>query len=171
MRIRKRFAVLAVAAVLLAALLAWRLLPRTFSQVSGSDGRQPQVVSCIWDSLQLIDGEFVPDTAELQGLAPDDEAYTRVIELLSQTQYRPALRNLLPWPQTASPGMTECAAYLLLTLDAETADATYLMVMDDNLLAVQLPGSEGLLIYYPDDPAALRSLQGYLAGTAQSAVQ
>lgn len=39
MRIRKRFAVLAVAAVLLAALLTWRLLPRTFSQVSGSDGR------------------------------------------------------------------------------------------------------------------------------------
>lgn len=113
----------------------------------------------------------MPDTAELQGLAPDDEAYTRVIELLSQTQYRPALRNLLPWPQTASPGMTECAAYLLLTWDAETADATYLMVMDDNLLAVQLPGSEGLLIYYPDDPAALRSLQGYLAGAAQSAVQ
>ena len=113
----------------------------------------------------------LPDTAELQGLAPDDEAYTRVIELLSQTQYRPALHNLLPWPQTASPGMTECAAYLLLTWDAETADATYLMVMDDNLLAVQLPDSEGLLIYYPDDPAALRSLQGYLAGAAQSAVQ
>ena len=71
MRIRKRFAVLAVAAVLLAALLAWRLFaPGRFPQVSGSDGRQPQVVSCIWDSLQLIDGEFVPDTARTAGPCP-----------------------------------------------------------------------------------------------------
>lgn len=90
--------ILLLLAILLLCLLAWRLTPHTFEEMTASDRDEITSLAGVVSLSGVRDGRAYTESYALQNVTPEDTAFEGVLMLLNSTRYQEDFRNLLPWP-------------------------------------------------------------------------
>ena len=148
--------ILLLLAILLLCLLAWRLTPHTFEEMTASDR----------DEITSLAG-----VVSLSGVR-DGRAYTAfegVLMLLNSTRYREDFRNLLPWPiESVSAGRAyDGRGVSLMLVWGPSEDECCSLSLSGRQIAVSRPHHDGFLIYHPEDPKLLNWLAIYLTNNGE----
>lgn len=90
-----------VVALLVLAVIIWRLWPVSLEKVIGADPASVKDLTAYSVVAGVEEGTpYIRTTALPYQVQEENEAHLiTVMELLRSTDYRPSLRNLLPWPQ------------------------------------------------------------------------
>lgn len=94
--------ILLLLAILLLCLLAWRLTPHTFEEMTASDRDEITSLAGVVSLSGVRDGRAYTESYALQNVTPEDTAFEGVLMLLNSTRYREDFRNLLPGPSRRS---------------------------------------------------------------------
>lgn len=90
--------ILLLLAILLLCLLAWRLTPHTFEEITASDQNAITSLAGAATFLGVRYGRAYTESYALQNVLPEDTAFEGILMLLNSTRYQEDFRNLLPWP-------------------------------------------------------------------------
>ena len=90
--------ILLLLAILMLCLLAWRLTPHTFEQMTASNQNEITSLAGVVSLSGVRDGRAYTESYALQNVLPEDTAFERILMLLNSTRYQEDFRNLLPWP-------------------------------------------------------------------------
>lgn len=88
--------ILLLLAILLLCLLAWRLTPHTFEEITASDQNAITSLAGAATFLGVRYGRAYTESYALQNVLPEDTAFEGILMLLNSTRYREDFRNLLP---------------------------------------------------------------------------
>ena len=86
--------ILLLLAILLLCLLAWRLTPHTFEEMTASDRDEITSLAGVVSLSGVRDGRAYTESYALQNVTPEDTAFEGVLMLLNSTRYREDFRNL-----------------------------------------------------------------------------
>ena len=156
-------------AILLLCLLAWRLTPHTFEQMTASDQNAITSLAGAATFLGVRDGTTYAESYTLQNVSPEDTAFEPILILLSTTRYREDLRNLLPWGiDSVSAGRAfDGRSVSLMLVWGPSEDECCGLSLAGRQIAVSRPHHDGFLIYHPEDPKLLNWLAIYLANNGE----
>ena len=85
--------ILLLLAILLLCLLAWRLTPHTFEEMTASDRDEITSLAGVVSLSGVRDGRAYTESYALQNVTPEDTAFEGVLMLLNSTRYREDFRN------------------------------------------------------------------------------
>ena len=164
MRTGTKKCIVLLLAILLLGLCVWRLIPRTFEQMTTAD---PQVISSLSGTAVLggnRDGAPYMESYTLPTTAADDEVFQDILSLLCRSGYREDFRNLLPWTldSAGSGNAYDGRSVTLIIVWGTSADETCSLVLTGRQIVVSRPNHNGFLIYHPLDTALLDQLTEYL---------
>lgn len=161
--------ILLLLAILLLCLLAWRLTPHTFEQMTASDINAITSLAGAAAFLGVRDGSTYVETYTLQTVSPEDTAFEDVLMLLNETRYREDFRNLLPWPLDAvsSDRYFDNRSVSLLLVWGPSADECCSLSLSGRQIVVGRPYHDGFLIYHPTNPKLLNWLSTYIANNGE----
>ena len=156
-------------AILLLCLLAWRLTPHTFEQMTASDQNAITSLAGAATFLGVRDGTTYAESYTLQNVSPEDTAFEPILILLSTTRYREDLRNLLPWGiDSVSAGRAfDGRSVSLMLVWGPSADECCSLILSGRQIAVSRPHHDGFLIYHPEDPELLNWLSIYIENNGE----
>ena len=156
-------------AILLLCLLAWRLTPHTFEQMTASDQNAITSLAGAATFLGVRDGTTYAESYTLQNVSPEDTAFEPILILLSTTRYREDLRNLLPWGiDSVSAGRAfDGRSVSLMLVWGPSEDECCSLSLSGRQIVVSRPHHDGFLIYHPEDPKLLNWLAIYLANNGE----
>lgn len=80
--------ILLLLAILLLCLLAWRLTPHTFEEMTASDRDEITSLAGVVSLSGVRDGRAYTESYALQNVTPEDTAFEGVLMLLNSTRYR-----------------------------------------------------------------------------------
>ncbi len=169
---KQRAAIIALLVVilLLAAGLIWRLVPRSLSTVMDAEPGEVSSLACGVMRHNFADGQFQGEAYTISAVGPDEADHREIMEILAGAGYRPAFRNLLPWPQTSmivedSGG----SASVMLVWGQQVEESCSIVWYGNGLVTVSRGAETGFLIYHLSDPAAFEVLYDYVSahGTAK----
>ena len=156
-------------AILLLCLLAWRLTPHTFEQMTASDQNAITSLAGAATFLGVRDGTTYAESYTLQNVSPEDTAFEPILILLNSTRYRADLRNLLPWDiDSVSAGRAfDGRSVSLVLVWGPSADECCSLSLSGRQIAVSRPHHDEFLIYHPEDPELLNWLSIYIANNGE----
>ena len=160
---KKKYVSIAVA-LLIIALLGWRLWPRPIDKVISTSPESVNSMACSATVSGVEDGDLFMDTYSIQSEDLADADMEALLNILSSSNYRPDFRNLLPWNITSvdSGGTNDGkSANLALVWGNSEDEHCYMMFHSGSVVAVDV-GSGGYLIYHPTDRAVLDNLVDYI---------
>ena len=161
--------ILLLLAILLLCLLAWRLTPHTFEEMTASDRDEITGLAGVVSLSGVRDGRAYTESYALQNVTPEDTAFEGVLMLLNSTRYREDFRNLLPWPiESVSAGRAyDGRGVSLMLVWGPSEDECCSLSLAGRQIAVSRPHHDGFLIYHPEDPNLLNWLAIYLANNGE----
>ena len=161
--------ILLLLAILLLCLLAWRLTPHTFEEMTASDRGEITSLAGVATFLGVRDGTTYAESYTLQNVSPEDTAFEPILILLTTTRYREDLRNLLPWGiDSVSAGRSfDGRSVSLMLVWGPSADECCSLSLSGRQIVVSRPHHDGFLIYHPEDPKLLNWLAIYLANNGE----
>lgn len=162
---KKRFGlvIIAVLALIVCALLLWRLWPHSFEDIISTDESSIVSLSCTTATSGLnSDGTTFISNHELQSLVKDDEEFTAVLDLLKSCEYRQDLQNLTPWAITKVESDSGKTAQVFLVWGSNESDTCYLVFHEDGRVVVSLGANDGLKVYHAIDNSILDRLADYV---------
>ena len=156
--------ILLLLAILLLCLLAWRLTPHTFEEMTASDRGEITSLAGAATFLGVRDGTTYAESYTLQNVSPEDTAFEPILILLNSTRYRADFRNLLPWPiEAVSAGRAyDGRGVSLMLVWGPSEDECCSLSLSGRQIVVSRPHHDGFLIYHPEDPKLLNWLAIYL---------
>lgn len=159
----KKF-ILLLLAILLLCLLAWRLTPHTFEEMTASDLDDISSLAGVVSLSGVRDGRAYTESYALQNVLPEDTAFEGILMLLNSTRYQEDFRNLLPWPiEAVSAGRAfDGRSVSLMLVWGPSADECCGLSLSSKQIVVSRPHHDGFLIYHPEDPKLLNWLAIYL---------
>ena len=150
--------------LLLLALAAWRLWPRSFVSLFPGDSTSVTSLSasCTISGIDELHS-LAFDTYTVNAVYPGEEDFEAILSLLQSSRYRPDLRNLLPWPQESvvTDDSTRSVTVSLVWDNQEEGFAT-LFFHTDRLAVLSLATEAGFLRFHPTDRALADQLAEYL---------
>lgn len=150
--------------LLLLALAAWRLWPRSFVSLfpEGHTAVTSLSASCTISGIDELHS-LAFDTYTVNAVYPGEEEFEAILSLLQSSRYRPDLRNLLPWPQESvvTDDSTRSVTVSLVWDNQEEGFAT-LFFHTDRLAVLSLATEAGFLRFHPTDRALADQLAEYL---------
>ena len=161
--------ILLLLAILLFCLLAWRLTPHTFEEITASDQNAITSLAGAATFLGVRYGRAYTESYALQNVTPEDTAFEGVLMLLNSTRYREDFRNLLPWPiESVSAGRDyDGRGVSLMLVWGPSEDECCSLSLSGRQIVVSRPHHDGFLIYHPEDPKLLNWLAIYLANNGE----
>ena len=161
--------ILLLLAILLLCLLAWRLTPHTFEEMTASNIND---ITSLAGSAMLMgvrDGETYAESYTLNNVTPEEPAFEGVLMLLNSTRYREDFRNLLPWDIDAvsSDNSFDGRSVTLILVWGPSADECCSLILSGRQLTVGRPHHDGFLIYHPENPELLNWLSIYIANNGE----
>ena len=161
--------ILLLLAILLLCLLAWRLTPHTFEQMTASDINAITSLAGSASFGGVRDGEAYWDSYTLQTVTPENTAFEGVLMLLNATRYQEDFRNLLPWPIDAVGGdrYFDSRSVTIMLVWGPSADECCGLSISGRQIVVSRPHHDGFLIYHPEDPKLLNWLAIYIANNGE----
>ena len=161
--------ILLLLAILLLCLLAWRLTPHTFEEMTASDRDEITSLAGVVSLSGVRDGRAYTESYALQNVTPEDTAFEGVLMLLNSTRYREDFRNLLPWPiESVSAGRAyDGRGVSLMLVWGPSEDECCSLSLSGRQIVVSRPHHDGFLIYHPEDPKLLNWLAIYLANNGE----
>lgn len=156
--------ILLLLAILLLCLLAWRLTPHTFEEMTTSDLDDITSLAGVVSLSGVLDGRAYTESYALQNVLPEDTAFEGILMLLNSTRYQEDFRNLLPWPiEAVSAGRAyDGRGVSLMLVWGPSADECCSLSLSGRQIVVSRPHHDGFLIYHPEDPKLLNWLAIYL---------
>ena len=153
--------ILLLLAILLLCLLAWRLTPHTFEEMTASDQDEITSLAGVVSLSRVRDGRAYTESYALQNVLPEHTAFEGILMLLNSTRYRDDFRNLLPWPiESVSAGRAyDGRGVSLMLVWGPSEDECCSLSLSGRQIVVSRPHHDGFLIYQPEDP----KLQNWLA--------
>lgn len=156
---------LLVVVVVVGALLLWRR-PVSFWEMTGADKDAVYSLSASSFEMGVENGQPYSYGYVLQSTSPTDGAAAELLSLLERGQYRPSLRNLLPWPADSAGGDgdrdSRYTFHLVFTWGEAGEHAVFLTYLDSDLISLSTEDHDGFLVYRPTDRAALDDLGAFL---------
>ena len=161
--------ILLLLAILLLCLLAWRLTPHTFEEMTASDRDEITSLAGVVSLSEVRDGRAYTESYALQNVTPEDTAFEPILILLTTTRYREDLRNLLPWGiDSVSAGRAfDGRSVSLMLVWGPSADECCGLSLSGRQIVVSRLHHDGFLIYHPEDPELLNWLSIYLANNGE----
>lgn len=161
--------ILLLLAILLLCLLAWRLTPHTFEEMTASDRDEITSLAGAATFLGVRDGTTYAESYTLQNVSPEDTAFEPILILLNSTRYREDFHNLLPWDiDSVSAGRAfDGRSVSLMLVWGPSADECCSLSLSGRQVVVSRPHHDGFLIYHPEDPKLLNWLAIYLANNGE----
>ena len=156
-------------AILLLCLLAWRLTPHTFEQMTASNINDITSLAGVVSLSGVRDGRAYTESYALQNVTPEDTEFEPILILLTTTRYREDLRNLLPWGiDSVSAGRAfDGRSVSLMLVWGPSADECCSLSLSGRQIVVSRPHHDGFLIYHSEDPELLNWLSIYLANNGE----
>ena len=156
-------------AILMLCLLAWRLTPHTFEEITASDQNAITSLAGAATFLGVRDGRAYTESYALQNVLPEDTAFEGILMLLNSTRYQEDFRNLLPWPiEAVSAGRAfDGRSVSLMLVWGPSEDECCSLSLSGRQIVVSRPHHDGFLIYHPTDPKLLNWLAIYLANNGE----
>lgn len=157
---KKKWILVAVCLVVAAAaLLTWRLWPRSLASVVDPDEAKVQASFSVVET-GVKDGETYAHGYDLNNVKPGDAHYDAVMAILGKTTYRPSMKNLLPLVKTGSTVASgNQQVFVALFVWGKEGDSEVLMLRSAGD-RVWLENDTG--IYYPADSTVLAELTDYV---------
>ena len=161
--------ILLLLAILLLCLLAWRLTPHTFEEITASDQNAITSLAGAATFLGVRYGRAYTESYALQNVLPEDTAFEGILMLLNSTRYQEDFRNLLPWPiEAVSAGRAfDGRSVSLMLVWGPSEDECCSLSLSGRQIVVSRPHHDGFLIYHPEDPKLLNWLAIYLANNGE----
>lgn len=161
--------ILLLLAILLLCLLAWRLTPHTFEEMTASNINDITSLAGSASFVGVRDGTTYAESYTLQNVSPEDAAFEPILILLTTTRYREDLRNLLPWDiDSVSAGRAfDGRSVSLVLVWGPSADECCGLSLSGRQIVVGRPHHDGFLIYHPEDPELLNWLSIYIADNGE----
>lgn len=161
--------ILLLLAILLLCLLAWRLTPHTFDEMTASNLNE---ITSLAGSAMLMgvrDGETYAESYTLNNVTLEEPAFEGVLMLLNSTRYREDLRNLLPWGIDAvgSDRYFDGRSVTLILVWGPSADECCSLILSGRQITVGRPHHDGFLLYHPENPELLNWLSIYIANNGE----
>lgn len=159
-KINKKKVLTILLALIVAAGLVWRLVPRSFSRVIFADADAISSLTCTATTTGIAHG--APDIAyySLPTLNAGDAQFDEIMELLTQTAYRPDFRNLLPWSTTVVVDDVY-GADIIITWDSAEGERCTISYLAEDIIRVRT-AHHGSGIYHPTDRDVLPLLVEYI---------
>lgn len=151
-----------VIALLVLALIVWRLWPVSLEKLIGADQDAVSYLSGVFLESGVQSGKPYIDTYELNALEYDDPHLSSIVSLLDSTKYRREFRNLLPWHTRnaeTSHGYDGTTVYLSLSFDT-LEESSALFFFGNDQVAVE-DGKGRYLIFHPVDRTVSERLSDY----------
>lgn len=145
---------IAIAVLLFSALLTWRFYPRSFTDIIPEDVSSALQIGAAGSVGDVINGQPVMNGYSFSVSRDDQKIFAEIIELLSDTRYRPDFQNLLPWKADNMSSGSMRSVIVMFTFSAE--DAFSLSFIGDGL--VGLGSKEGYSVYHMPDDTTLNKL-------------
>lgn len=161
--------ILLLLAILMLCLLAWRLTPHTFEEITASD---QNAITSLGRSRDIPRGsgwQSVHGKLCAANVLPEDTAFEGILMLLNSTHYQEDFRNLLPWPiEAVSAGRAfDGRSVSLMLVWGPSEDECCSLSLSGRQIVVSRPHHDGFLIYHPTDPKLLNWLAIYLANNGE----
>lgn len=169
MRLGTKKCILLLLAILLLCLLAWRLTPHTFEEMTASDISEITSLAGAATFLGVRDGTTYAESYTLQNVSPEDTAFEPILILLNATRYREDLRNLLPWgiDSVGNDSSFDGRSVSLMLVWGPSEDECCSISLSGRQIVVGRAHHDGFLIYHPEDPELLNWLSIYLANNGE----
>ena len=162
--------ILLLLAILMLCLLAWRLTPHTFEQMTASNQNEITSLAGVVSLSGVRDGgRAYTESYALQNVTPEDTAFEGVLMLLSSARFQEDLRILLPLPiEAGSAGRAfDGRSVSLMLVWGPSEDECCSLSLSGRQIVVSRPHHDGFLIYHPTDPKLLNWLAIYLANNGE----
>ena len=158
---KKRYIVLIVIAVLVAALFTWRLWPRSLVSILPDDAYRFTSVSASAMADVVVSG--YPDFQHYR-LEDKAQAANELLDILKTSDYRPDFRNLLPWGKgTLVSGNDFDGRSVILhfyVVDGQTPRDFSIQFLGRSLVSIS--SEDGWSVYHATNPETLTALVEYI---------
>lgn len=163
---KKKTAIIAAAALLIVLLLGvWRFWPRPLSSVIGVEQGAVTGMACTVLAGGVENGKPYINGYTLSELSPQEDGFKEILTILDSSDYRPDLRNLLPWG-IDSIGSDEAngvqTASVVFVWGSGVNESCILSIQGKNTVAVSGGSKSGLKVYHPTNREILNMITTYL---------
>lgn len=170
-----KISLLALAAVIVAALALWRLLPRSLADVLNADPGTVAGMAAQVTVTGVADGKSVSEAFTLDALPPESEHFRAILELLDSTGYRPDFRNLLPWRSSTGGMIDDRTVRVVFAWGTDPARTCEMSLNRGDKVVVQWWSGDGTdrvgrpQFYHPTDRSVKDALADYLIAHGEAA--
>ena len=140
--------------LLLAAFLLWSR-PVSFWDMTGADRESVYSLSASTVTGGINSGVPYHDSYLLEALPEENERVLEFFDLMAGCSYIPSPRNRLPWPRhSVSAGdkiYGDHTVHIAFTWGESGEHSAFVTYLGGKLLALDLPDTDGYLVYRPTD--------------------
>lgn len=158
---KKRYIVLIVIAVLVAALFAWRLWPQSLVSILPDDADS---FSNVYAKAMVTVFESGNSYFQNYRLEDGEQAAKELLDILKTSNYRPLFRNLLPWTEGAlASGNDYDGRSVILSFyvgDGQTRRDFTIQFLGRSQVSISTEDSWG--VYHATNPETLTALVEYI---------
>ena len=158
---KKRYIALIVFAVLVAALIVWRLWPQSLSSILPDDANNFSNVYAATEETVFESG--YPNFLHYR-LEDGEQAAKEILDILNTSDYRPDFRNLLPWSDGSMKSGNDydgrSATVHFYIVQDQTPRSLYIQFMGRSQVSISTEDSWG--VYHATNPETLTALVEYI---------
>lgn len=152
-------------AILIVALLIWRLWSQSFSAITVLDKNAFTKVSASVMVHRLENGQPHTDTYRIETTEKQENEPNDILEILAATQYRQDFRNLLPWKADSidsDKSYDGRSAVLVFSTEDQTDEWLEIYYLSNSIMTVSVGGKDKLTIYHPINRKTFDELIEYI---------
>ncbi len=161
---KKRYIVLIVVAVLVAALFTWRLWPQSLLSLLPEDAYAFTGFDALATDIVYETGSSNFRTYRLEDGEQTDGVVAELLDILKTSDYRPSFRNLLPWTRGTMKSGNDydgrSATVHFYIVEDQTPRSFYVQFMGRSQVAISSGDRWG--IYHATNPETLSALVEYI---------
>ena len=151
---KKKLLFLLIPLLLLGAFLFWSR-PVSLWEITGADRERVYSLSASTVTGGINSGISYHDSYLLEATPEDNESVLEFFDLMADCSYIPSPRNLLPWPRhSVSAGdkiYGDHTVHIAFTWGESGEHSAFVTYLGGKLLALDLPDTDGYLVYRPTD--------------------
>lgn len=156
---KRKKALVILLALIIAALLTWRIWPHTLREIIGANNEPFDSIIIHISEKSVVDGLSKIDSYQMELSPADGAAYSHVVSLLEGTKYQHGFRNLLPQDNNAIESGSHIATLAITGADCDAS--CYISYYDSQVEVFYIGADSGFLVYHPTNRTVLNQLLPY----------
>ena len=161
---KKKNLFVALGAIVILALLIWRMLPHSLEEILPSGNDNFSRINVQITEFSSPDHSLNLSVYAIETTSPIDDHYKPIIEMIKNTDYRSDFRNLLPWDiTTVNSESNNIEHSAIIKLVSESTEETYVINFHgERVVSFDFGVHSEFRVYHPTNRELLSQLVEYV---------